>query len=354
MQTEPLHLQDREPPSEQSEDASKLQLLNQLLYKYKVLTISFCLLGIGIGCLIYSAHQHEPTFLGHLIRDIGIALFTTGTIAMAADYYVRKEFLNEISDKMRPLQHDVFGAQQRITAGFLPINTTLSSLGAEIKKNFDEFKADQDAKLKAVQDCILIGDDLRALGLQRVYQDRTKIGLSLLLQNATPGSEIRLLGIIISELGSPDMQRLIEQKLHQGCNIKILCLDPQSPFVEQRILEEGRSLVTTRRTISSANEANKNFIEGLLEKLDETNKGQIELRYYSMMPRYFLFTDGRTMMVGFYLGKTRGAHAPHFQLEVRPDGTGICSAFLEHFDWLWQQKEREKAREDDNARLPTA
>jgi hypothetical protein len=354
METEPLHIQDREPPSEQSEDEGKLQRLNQLLYKYKVALISLCLVIVGFGCLSFSVHLNQSSTLYHLIRDLGIALLMTGAIGVVSDIYFRKAFLNEVFEIVRSLEHHIFGTQQRIITAFQPTNTSLGSLSAEIKKQLDEFKVAQDAKLKAVQDCISIGDDLRLLGLQRVHQDRTQIGLHTLLHSAAPGSEIRMLGIIISELGSPDIQLLIERKLLEGCQIKILCLDPQSPFVDERIREEERTLVSTKKTISSANEANKNFIDGLQEKLVATkSKGQIELHSYDMMPRYFIFTDGRTMMVGFYLGKTRGAHAPHFQLEVRADGTGISSAFLEHFDWLWEQKEREQAREGDhNARLP--
>ena len=62
---------------------------------------------------------------------------------------------------------------------------------------------------------------------------------------------------------------------------------------------------------------------------------QIELRCYDSTIRYFLFITATLVVVGFYLGSTRGANAPHLELEIKEDG--IATAFIEHFDSLWEQ-----------------
>ena len=121
------------------------------------------------------------------------------------------------------------------------------------------------------------------------------------------------------------------QKLEAGCNFKILCLNPASSFVDLRATEEGRYADEMRLDILSRIAGWKNFVE---HRIPEAMRSRVELKCYDSTPCYFLFITRTLVIVGFYLGTTRGATGPHLELEVKEGG--LAKAFIEHFDSLWE------------------
>lgn len=342
-------LREPPPPSEDSDEQQDGNGLPDIIFNYKVLIGALIVLVLGILCLSYTASHAtqggHAGFWDHFLRDIGIALVTTAIVVIAADFYARKEFLSVIEEKIRPLKHEIFGVRRQIAEHAEPLRAGVDSLAAGLHRQFGDFDSALETKLRDLRACIALGDDLRALGLVKVYEERAKIRLVEMLRDAAPGSEIKLLGIVNSDLSLPDMQKLVEQKLLAGCHFKILCLDPESQFVGERLREEKQRLVRAKNAISTMTGHHKNFVEEMIDKLEgHAEGGSIDLRFYDAMPRYFVFSTGVTMVVGFYLGQTRGAHAPHFRLEVKPGG--VCTGFMEHFDMLWEQSGKVTASAD--------
>jgi hypothetical protein len=271
------------------------------LFTYKVFIAGLLLILAGTALLVVSAITPEAEsgnagvdIFTHITRDIGITLLTTGIILLPFDYFVRKEFLTLVGETVK-----------------------------------DAFATDLDPRFDDIRKCIALSDGLRSLGVEQIFEQRTHVNLAELLAGAKPGSEIRLLGIVISDLASPAIQKIVTHKLDQGCKIKILCLSPDSRCVAERAVEEGREEDEMRADLLGMRAIHNTFVTRRLGG----SGGKIELRYYDASPRYFIFSAGRAMVFSLYTGRIRGASATHFRLQVKQGG--FSDQLIDHFDWLW-------------------
>lgn len=304
------------------------------ILKYKVMIVCLILILVGVLFLVVAPLvSSKEGLLGHLLRDIGIVLTTTGLVVFAADYFTRKDFIALLTTKLQPLQDEVRTLTQSTISEMTPLKTDMSSLVGKLLQEITPLRQDIPTLSTALDDirqCISLGVTMNVLGIKQIYPNRTKCNLFGKLHDAPAHSEIKILGIVASEVDEPGMENLIQQKLRDGCRFKLLFLNPASSFVEQRAAEEKRGAKEMRAAVSSRISGWQNFVE---LHVDEAMRSQIELRCYDSTIRYFLFITGTLVVVGFYLGSTRGANALHLELEIK-DG-GIATAFIEHFDSLW-------------------
>lgn len=333
------------------------QSLYQRVLKFKVFVICLSFMLGGILLLVLSlilqlspvqesspqvphTQQISPPslqgqdLLGHLSRDIGIVLFTTGLVVFAADYMTRKEFIALLATELKPLRKEVEICRDSMLNEMAPLKTDMSSLVSNLVKEIAPLKQDVpnlSVALDNVRKCISLGATMSALGIKHIHHDRVESDLRSKLNETGNQSEVKILGIIAAGLSDPDMERIIEQKLKLGCKFKILCLDPDSRFVGERAAEEGRDPAEMRDDILSKIHGWKNFVQ---HRVSENRRSQVELKCHDSTTRHFLFITETLVVVGFYLGKERGATSTHLELEIKEGG--MATAFIEHFDSLWK------------------
>jgi hypothetical protein len=248
--------------------------------------------------------ERESKVLLILLRDIGIALIPAGTILLANEVFTRYQFEQMISDRM----HTVIEQ-----SGFLG-------------EKFGTIEGQMSEILSSIPFAIR----LRSLGVGELYTTRPDTKrLVDMLRAADAGSDIYMLGIALTTLMDGRVQEAVKQKLALDCKMRLLWLDPNSPHVAQRAIEESRPYVELKGDLLTTDTHHVNFITNRLSNYQEN----IEYGRYSSLPSYFIFMTNITMIVGFYLPGARGIFFPHLELSRREGG--IYDAFREHFNSLW-------------------
>lgn len=285
------------------DESSKIPLLRQLqavVLMYRFLIVAIMLIVIGGSLVLFATITPSTTVFEEFARDIGIALFTAGVIGVALEYYTHKQF-------------------QELVTGTVATVIESSSLNK---------------KLDSLHDLISLGGDLRSLGVRCIHQDRTEIDFDRYLEEASPGSSIRMLGVCMRGFHSAEMQLAIENKLEQNCKFKLLMINPESEFVRLRAVEERREYEDIKTDIVASNNLHGNFIN---ERLPPDLRENIELGHYDSATSFFIFSTDKIVIVGLYLRERLGEFFPHLELELR--GGGIYLPFIEHFDSLWNSRQ---------------
>lgn len=257
---------------------------------------AFLCLG-GVILLIVAQAFLQDGVLRSVLSSFGCALIPAGTIIIAYEYYMRKEFLAHV-------QHSV-------------------------QKALNE--SDLTRRVTELDKLISLTNDLRPFGLQKVYRDRMEIDVRELIASATPGRDIKMLGAALMCLNPWETQQVIIEKLREGCTFKLLSLDPKSEFVKQRAREEHREVDEIQHVIQNTCEISESFIS----TLPDDYRQKITLLHYDAPPMCFLVSNGDTMIVSFYLREQRGENFPHFQIEIKEGG--VFKPFMDHFDSIWKE-----------------
>jgi hypothetical protein len=294
----------------QTQQTSWSRDLLQKIVAIKQILIGIFMVFAGLAMIFYSKVNPPTDIWANLAGDIGLSLIPAGTIFLAFDIFGRSEYLDIISQKL------------------------LSVLQGEEKWFFAP-------RLDGIEQRLALGETLHALGVKKIFQDRTTIDFLQYIRAADPKSDIKVMGIALTSFRDVHIQNAIEQKLKEGCKVQFLCLDSESAAVKQRAKAEGRSYEEIKRDIALTTQMHENFIDSRLNPELQKN---IELGYYDSEPTHFIFSTNSAMIVGFYLqGKQkRGLHLPHLELEVKEGGMYL--PFLEHFELLWAGREKNSAR----------
>ncbi|HVF66484.1 MAG TPA: hypothetical protein VM914_02390 [Pyrinomonadaceae bacterium] len=355
---------DATEPQQETEDRA--------LFKYRYIVLALILFFGGVLLILVYARdaESEKNILSILCRDIGIALIPAGTILFANELLTHFRFERMISNKM----HSVLASNKFLADTFTKaeaqrdgvksdILTSITGQKSFLAEKFSHAEAQRDViksaipssiteqnallseKFKAVEGklgqifaSIPFALRLRALGVSELYEGRPGTDrIEHMLSAADAGSEIYMLGIALTNLSDGRVQTEIEEKLAQGCKLKLLWLDPESPHVRQRAVDERRSYDELHTDLSTQNTHLVNFVEGRLAKYRKS----IEYGRYSSPPPYFIFMTSITMIVGFYLPGRRGFSFPHMELS-RKEG-GIYDAFKGHFTSLWDVTKAQEA-----------
>lgn len=152
------------------------------------------------------------------------------------------------------------------------------------------------------------------------------------LESVEAGGEISLLGIAMTVLEDPRVQKSLEKKLNEGCRIRVLTLYPTSKAVKPTATNEGRTFQEMKNDLTTNDKRICALIKGRLAKAG----GRIELGHYSQAPKYYIFMTGAAMIVGFYLCGKRGAFLPH--VEIGSKESSAYREFAKHFDSLWERR----------------
>ena len=120
---------------------------------------------------------------------------------------------------------------------------------------------------------------------------------------------------------------LIETKLHLGYKVRVLLLDPRSPFFEDRERQE-KAHFDKRQDASIAN------MQGLKDKFPDN----VELRFFNIAPTYqALIIDDYIMFIAINIyGTTGTADFPCLQIVNGPETKELFEKFTEAFEKLWK------------------
>lgn len=131
-----------------------------------------------------------------------------------------------------------------------------------------------------------------------------------------------------------DQEKLTKKLLNKGVNFRIITMDPESPFVEQRAKEEDEPA-----------EQIKNSIFQLIkwaEKLNkESKKGQIEIKGYACMTLDFYWRVDDDIYVGPYWYGYASQQTISYRFS-RNENNGFRT-YTDYFDRLWNNESIMKA-----------
>ena len=284
------------------------------LLRYRFILMALVMAMAGFLLIVFRDQLPHSEYW----RDFGIAILTAGTIGLVVEFYTRRQFETLIADRILDAI-ETSSLNNRLN----DINQLLS-LGKEHNR------------------LLSLENELTALGLRKIHIVRSDIDFARFLDEAEPGSEIRLLGVSMMSFTSDRMRAHIQKKLGEGCIIKLLILDSESAFVQRRAVEEARGYEDIHDDIEALDKLHRNFIGNLVP---EHLRKNIELGHYDSAPTYMIVSTNRSMIVGFYLREGRGGLFPHLELEAK--GGGIYISFQRHFDSLWAARKESQAAQGE-------
>jgi hypothetical protein len=292
----PRHLKE---DSEMSENKLDSQINAwERIHKYRFLILAMATFFIGLLLLIFAER------LGEVWRDLGISMIVAATVGLGVEFYTRREAEKVVTEHMKEVVKEEI-------------------VRKALKPGFDML-AD-----------LLQDSSLRSHGVRQIYMNRLQNDFFHYVEAAEPGSDIRLLGISMSRLAVFEAQGVMSAKLREGCQIKLLLLNPRSEHIVKRAAEEGWDATEFHHDVESWGVRHRAFVQRLRPELRQN----MELRLYDAAPDYFVVDNGKSMLVGFYLRTCSGEEVPHLELEVRDDGAYL--PFRRHFDSLWASAEHD-------------
>jgi hypothetical protein len=135
----------------QTQQTSWSRDLLQKIVAIKQILIGIFMVFAGLAMIFYSKVNPPTDIWANLAGDIGLSLIPAGTIFLAFDIFGRSEYLDIISQKL------------------------LSVLQGEEKWFFAP-------RLDGIEQRLALGETLHALGVKKIFQDRTTIDFLLLLR----------------------------------------------------------------------------------------------------------------------------------------------------------------------------
>jgi len=127
----------------------------------------------------------------------------------------------------------------------------------------------------------------------------------------------------------------VEALLRKGCEIRILTMDPDSPSLKQRELDEKQEPGSIALTIVQLHE--------WADKLNaKSKKGKITIKYYDAQPLNFMFLMNTRLFIGPYeYGK-----GSQQTISYEFNNTGEAHKYyMEYFNGLWNDNEFAKIKQ---------
>ena len=117
--------------------------------------------------------------------------------------------------------------------------------------------------------------------------------------------------------------------LQNGTTIRFLVMDPDSPFVEQRSVEEESSPDTIKKSI-------KDLVKWANKLNQKSSKGKIYIKYYNAMTLDFYWRIDDALYVGPYWYKTISQQTITYKFRK---GGKAFELFTNYFEKLWEDNE---------------
>lgn len=164
-------------------------------------------------------------------------------------------------------------------------------------------------------------------GLQSIYQTRSRMNedCNISLKAATHTVDAIAFGLKSYRTTQNDLTQLLLQK---GVNFRIITMNPDSPFVTQREIEEGKAPGEIRRTIEQ-------LIEWANELNSQGHKGTITIKGYSCMTLDFYWRIDDEIYIGPYWYGLDSQQTISYRYK---NGIGFIM-YSEYFEKLWNDSD---------------
>lgn len=284
------------------ESVSKLQIIRRALLKYKLYTLGFGLMLVGIGLSIASFLSRYHDY-AEVIRLPGLHLATAGLVLILVEYLVR----GDTTDTLREL-----------------LDATLARRTTEDESRF----------LNSVS----VAVSTAVAATPRDYLSSIQPSEAIRSALDAAREEIVVLGLSLRNFLHQDIQRQVKDALRsRKLTIRILMVDPGSRFVQWRermwFQERGNITLHYRTEI----ELSKSILQDLVAS-SKDGPGQIEVRTYDLMPScFFLCFDGR-YFVSSYLTNRSVSSTPFIQLDGTRDHH-VVAAYRDNFEQIWTHRD---------------
>jgi hypothetical protein len=310
---------------------SKLRALRKKLVQYLFLLLMSILFGSGLVLVIIAARLYPP----EVWRDIGIAMLIAGTVGLGVELFSRREMEKVLGDLIEEKLTQWTGERLAL------IEAALGNLDQQVRSEAQALQRVQEdvfPRLKEIRDLVR-ESALQDLGLKRLSLRRENTLLTEFIKKAEPGSTIRILALCLNSLANNFGKDLLKEKMQEGCQIRLLLLDPSVDAVlEERARQENRKSAEDIQEFKERVRAGDAIHERAVLKLNASKEphGSIEMGYYQSLPSCFLIDIGHVMLVGLYLHGRRGDQCPHLEIENKKNGA--YQQFERHFESLWARR----------------
>ncbi|PVD50591.1 hypothetical protein DC498_19385 [Terrimonas sp.] len=213
-----------------------------------------CFLGWLLIAMSYNIPQfnerHEENFWRLFLRDIGIALFPIGLVALMYEIFLRNNFIGNMTQTIKSL---------------MPSRYT----------------------------------NMRESGLIDIYPDLRIDKLKLDIENVHK-TEIKIIDIWMENFNRIE-SAIVESIINRNCEVKIMLWDPKSlNALENRARALGNG--ATVRTMVDNIIGNLRYIDNIFEKLEShPNLNKFEVKFYNSFIGVHYICIGDECLVGTYL-----------------------------------------------------
>jgi hypothetical protein len=260
----------------------------RLIYRSKVKLVMLLTVIIGV---IFLAIPTPPKF----IRDLGLALVSTGLVSIIYELAVRESLLEDIKAQ-------------------------LAELIDSFRRYVEEYMEEKFAELAAKSER---NSRLERAGFVDVREELSTSELEKAFANA---SKVEILQTWVHDF-------TLLRRLQPNCSIKILLLDPESSLVELRSKALG---FPDKTAVISNIQINLEEIKRFYREDARTKNIEVEVRLYNAIPpgAIHAWTDIKsketTVYLGHYLHGVRAIHTKIFVLQGES-----AKDWLNNFYMVW-------------------
>ena len=170
-------------------------------------------------------------------------------------------------------------------------------------------------------------------GLDCFYSDRKEVKFEGLLKYIESAKEVDMMAICLRENWTSNtefMEILSRQTKQKQCHYRMLMLDPESPILSQRCLEENDTSGRIATTI-------KDSLTKLSNIRNELNKSQKEFLNIRIVSKFNMYCSivriDERMIVSFYICSQRGSSTP--TIAIFGKHSNLFRKFSEEFQKMW-------------------
>lgn len=175
-----------------------------------------------------------------------------------------------------------------------------------------------------------------------------RINLTKLYQNKRSGAQHchDILSIAVAGALNDIIKdkNFIDRILRDRLKVRLLLLDPRSPYVKQRAIEDQLRISDVCKDLEESINKAKKIGKSLKIRYDflkkknllvASNEGSFEIRLYDGCPYFTFFRVDDEIIWGIYTSEKRGVNSAAFRLKV---GNDALSSQLEgHFNIIWER-----------------
>lgn len=174
-----------------------------------------------------------------------------------------------------------------------------------------------------------IKDIIDKWGLEGIYRTRQEMNLSCNRNLNQLESELDIIAFGLKSFRNSQTDEMIK-KVEKGLSIRILTINPNSPYLKQREKDEKEVAGQIKNTILEL----EKWVNVLKDKAMDSNN--VQMKYYDTLPLDFYFREDDYIYIGPYQYGISSQQTISY--EFRKDSEGY-EYYLRYFEKLWSDNE---------------